>query len=80
MKEKYVSIETIYNEWFGLGTSKRIIPCVIYSVDTLQPEWHKNNNLQSKKKLSRLHFIVTTVATLDYSTGNLDALVLNVLE
>ena len=79
MKEKYVSIGTIYNEWFGPGTSTRIIPCVIYLVDTLQPEWRKNNNSKFKKKLSRLHFIVTTVATLDYSTGNLDALVLNVL-
>ena len=32
LKEKYVSIATIYNEWFGLGTSKIILPCGIYSL------------------------------------------------
>ena len=30
LKEKYVSIATIYNERFGLGTYTRIIPGGIY--------------------------------------------------
>ena len=29
-KEKYVSIATIYNEWFGIGTNTIIIPCGVY--------------------------------------------------
>ena len=35
LKEKYVSIETIYNEWFGLGTSAIIIPGGIKLLETL---------------------------------------------
>ena len=38
LKEKYVSMETIYNEWFGLGTYTGIIPGGIYSLETLHPE------------------------------------------
>ena len=35
LKEKYVSIATIYIEWFGIGTYTIIIPGGIYSLDTL---------------------------------------------
>ena len=80
MKEKYVSIETIYNEWFGIETYTRIITGIIYSLDTLHPEWRNKYNSESKKKLSHLQFIATTVATLYSSTGNPDALVLGDLE
>ena len=38
LKEKYVVISTIYNEWFGLGTYTRIITFKIYSLYTLHPE------------------------------------------
>ena len=44
LKEKYVSIENIYNDWFGLGTYFIILPGGIYSLKTLHPEWHNNNN------------------------------------
>ena len=44
IKEKYVSIATIYNEWFGIGTYTRIITVRIYSLETLHPEWTRNNN------------------------------------
>ena len=80
LKEKYVVISTIYNEWFGLGTYTRIITFKIYSLYTLHPEQHKNKNSAIKKKLARLQFIAITVATLDSSTGNPDALVLDALE
>ena len=80
LKEKYVSRAEIYNEWFGIGTSTRIIPGEIYSLDTLHPEWHRNNNSAFKKKFSCLQFIFTTVATLNSSPWNTDALVLYALE
>ena len=38
LKEKYFSIATIYDEWFGLGSSARIIPGGINSLDKLHPE------------------------------------------
>ena len=44
LKEKYVSIATIYNEWFGFRTYTRINHGGIYSLETLHPEWRKNNN------------------------------------
>ena len=53
-KEKYVSIETIYNEWFGLGNSARVITGGINSLDTLHPEWHRNNNSSSKNIITSL--------------------------
>ena len=80
LKLKYVSTATIYNGWFGFGTYTRIVPVGIYSLETLHPKWHKNNNSAFKKKLSHLCFIATTVATLDSSTGNPNALVFDALE
>ena len=44
IKGKNVSIATIYNEWFGIGTYTRIITVRIYSLETLHPEWTRNNN------------------------------------
>ena len=80
LKKQYVSIETIYNEWFGIGKYTRIIPGGIYSLETLHPEWHKNNNSALNKKLPRLQFIETTVAALAYYTCNPDDLVLYALK
>ena len=37
--EKLVSIATIHNEWFGLGTYTIMLPGGIYSLETLYPEW-----------------------------------------
>ena len=79
-KEKYFSIATIYNEWFGLGTFKRIVPGVIYSSDKLHPEWRNNNNSAFKKKLSRLQLIANTVVTLAFSIRDKHALVLDALK
>ena len=80
LKNRYVSIATIYNQWFGIGNYTRIIPGGIYSLETLYPEWRNNNNSAFKKKLSRLRFITTTIVTLASSTGNPDSLVLDALE
>ena len=44
LKEKYVSIATIYNERFGLGTYTIIITGGIYSLETMHIEWRNNNN------------------------------------
>ena len=44
LKEKYISIETIYNAQFELGTYKRIIPGGINSLETMHLEWRRNNN------------------------------------
>ena len=54
IERKYVSIATIYNEWFGLGTSAIIIPDGIYSLQIMCPEWRRINKSALKKKLSRL--------------------------
>ena len=79
LKNIYVSISTIYNEWFGIGNYTRIIPGGIYSLQILQPEWRKNNNLAFNNKLSFLQFIVPNIEKLSSSTGNPDALVLDAL-
>ena len=79
LRGKHVSIATIYNEWFRLGTYTKIIPGGIYSLETLHPEWHKNNNSAFKKELSRLRLIAATVSTLASSKCNQDALVLGCL-
>ena len=50
LKEKYDSIATIPNEWFGIGIYTRIYPGGIYSLETLHPEWRKNNNQSFKNK------------------------------
>ena len=75
MREKYVPIASIYNEWFMIVTYTRIINGGIYSLEILHPEWRKNNNSESKLKLSRLQLIATTVATLDSSIDNPDIIV-----
>ena len=80
LKEESVSISTIYNEWFGLGSSAIIIPCGINSLETLHPEYCRNKNSASRRKLLRLRFISTTVAKLASYTCNLDALVIDTLE
>ena len=64
----------------GLETIQEFFPGEIYSFEILHPEWCNNKNSAFKKKLSRLLFIATTVATLASSTGNPDILVLGVLE
>ena len=53
-KGTIVSIETIYNEWIGIGTYTRTIIGGIYLLETMPPKWRKNNNSASKKKLSCL--------------------------
>ena len=73
-------IATIYNEFFGIGTSTRTITGGIYSLETLNLEWSKNNNSSSKRKLSHPQFIANIVATLDSFTGNTYALALYALE
>ena len=70
MKNIYVSIETIYNEWFGIGTSAIIVPGRINLIETLHPEWHMNKKSVFNKKWSRLQLITTTVAKLDSSMCN----------
>ena len=80
MKEKYVSIATIYNKWFGLGTSKITLPSRIYSLETVYTERRSNKNSEFKNKLSHHRFIATTVATSASSIGNTDSIVLNSLE
>ena len=35
LKEKSVSVATIYNDWFGIGTYTIIIPGGVYSLETL---------------------------------------------
>ena len=77
LKETYFSIETIYNEWFGLGTYTIIVPGGIYLLETLHSQCNKNNNSAFNDKLSCLQFIATTVATLDYSERNPDSNVLD---
>ena len=52
--EKYVSIATIYFHWFGLRIYTIIIPDGIYSLETLHPYCHKNNNSSFKNKLSHI--------------------------
>ena len=65
---------------FGIVTSARNINGWINSLETLHPEWRRNNNSAFKKKLSCLRFIATNAAELVYSTCNLDALIVDELE
>ena len=49
LKEKHVSIATIYNEWFGMGALAITIPGGINLLERIYPEWRRNNNLAFKR-------------------------------
>ena len=44
LKDNIFQWQPFINEWFRLGTSARIIPLVINSLETLHPYWDRNNN------------------------------------